>query len=231
MFCCEGHVHSSHQLCWGPIVHLSRLINKFPKEGITIPTTKDKDILPMNSKKNIPTMTIFRAGYIQQIIVNHCAKCPDCTHPTWTNSCDDVSHNIVNRSQKLVHAGEIASQMAPKTLPSLKLTCLPLKIDGWKIIIAFWKACVQGRTVSFQEDIHQEDIHLCNFALISPTWISLQMKLPGLKRNSLSVTSCDVITIFNQTCIHICKHIHTYVYIYIYIYTYDYISSHNLNTY
>lgn len=62
-------VHASHQLCWGPIVRLSWLISTFPKEAITIPTTKDTDILPLNSKKTIPKMSIFQAGYIQKLLL------------------------------------------------------------------------------------------------------------------------------------------------------------------
>ena len=41
----------------------------------------------------------------------------------------------------------------PGNYPPLKLTCSPLKMDGWKMIhfLLGWMAYFEGRTVSFRE--------------------------------------------------------------------------------
>lgn len=199
-------VHASHQLCWGPIVRLSWLISTFPKEAITIPTTKDTDILPLNSKKTIPKMSIFQAGYIQKFIVDHYAKCPDCTH-----HCDDVSHIIVNRSQKLVKAGEIASQMAPKTnaidIPSLKLTFLPLKIDVWRMMFAFWKGVCSGAILIFRK------ISICvTLLLFHQPGFPWRGNCPARKKTTYRWR--------HATSLQFQSNMYTYINMYILVYTY-----------
>lgn len=201
----------------------NRLINTFPKEAITIPTTKDKDILPLNSRKTIPKTSIFQAGYIQKFILTHYAKCPDCTHHTWTNPCDDVSHIIVNRSQKLAKAGKIASQMTPKTnaidnIPSLKQTFLPLKIDVWKMIFAFWKGECSGAMLIFRK------ISICvTLLLFHQPAFPWRGNSPARKKTTYRWR--------HATSLQFQSNMYTYInmYILVYLYTYDYIS-HNLYT-
>ena len=207
-------VHSSHQLCWGPIVHLSWLINTFPKEVITIPTTKDKEYTTPELKKDYTQNEHISSRLHPKIIVNHYAKCPDCTHHTWTNSCDDVSHIIVNRSQKLVKAGEIASQMVPKTnaidVPSLKLTFLPLKIDVWKMIFDFWKGLCSGAMLNFRK------ISICvTLLLFHQPGFPWRGNSPARKRTTYRWRHSHATSLQFQSNLYMYIYIFTYIDIYI----------------